>query len=450
MKNGSRRGCSPRRSRPLADAEAACSAALARGIVGEGLDGPPGYLVINPVGIARRVAVTLPDGAADLQASGPLRAAQLTEDGVQAVVDLAAFGYAWIPRTNPASAPQSAPEHLAIRDRTLGNGVMSVSLDPGSGGVRGVSGINEPTARLGQQLVIVGLTGSDGKPATSTMTGTGFEADYGGPALVQATTTGTLHHPADGRRLASFTQRHRIWTGRPTLEIDVTLADLDPSWLAVDRPGRPVVELPRLPLGLARPRVVAPPHEPARPRDDHRRPARDARRDRHPLPTAQDRPSSSAASRITSASGRGCSTRSWSPARKRPARSASASRSTSNTRGRPRSTCLAPAYVVPTDAGPPKTGPAGWLVTVDTKSVAVIRLAFLDRSGDGRGWGLDLTLLETAGRSTRCKVRTFRDPVWARQLDFNDETIVDLPTDGDSVLVDLTPHELARVDITLG
>ena len=38
------------------------------------LDGPAGYLVVNPVGIARRVAVSLPDAAADLQASGPLRA----------------------------------------------------------------------------------------------------------------------------------------------------------------------------------------------------------------------------------------------------------------------------------------------------------------------------------------------------------------------------------------
>jgi alpha-mannosidase len=87
---------------------------------------------------------------------------------------------------------------------------------------------------------------------------------------------------------------------------------------------------------------------------------------------------------------------------------------------------------------------------VDNKAVAVTRLAYVDRSGDGRGWGLDVTLLETSGRSTRCKVRTFRDPTWARQLDFHDETIVDLSIDGDSVLVDLTPHEFARVDITLG
>jgi alpha-mannosidase len=433
----------------LADSEALWSRALTRGIVGDGGNGPAGYLVINPVGIARRVAVILPDAADDLQAPGPLRAAQLTEEGVQAVIDLAAFGYAWIPRANPASAPSSPPEHLAIRDRTLSNAIMSVSLDPNSGGIRGVSGTNEPTARLGQQLVIAGLSGSDGKSAPSAMKGTGFEADYGGPALVQATATGTIHHPADGSRLASFTQRYRIWTGRPTLEIDVTLTDLDASWLQSIARADPWSNYlacrwawPDPESSLRRTSLLA------------------------PEPTTADRPETPDAIDILSRRRRTSLLFGGLAHHKRVGTRmldtilvAGEEEGHSFRLGvaidleHPWQAAidgLAPAFVVPTDAGPPKTGPAGWLLTVDTKAVAVVKLAFLDRSGDGRGWGLDLTLLETAGRSTRCKVRTFRDPVWARQLDFNDETIVDLPTDGDSVLVDLTPHELARVDITLG
>ena len=58
-----------------------------------------------------------------------------------------------------------------------------------------------------------------------------FDVDYGGPALVQATATGSLIHPQQGKRLASFTQRYRLWTGRPILEIEITLTDLDPAWL---------------------------------------------------------------------------------------------------------------------------------------------------------------------------------------------------------------------------
>ena len=111
---------------------------------------------------------------------------------------------------------------------------------------------------------------------------------------------------------------------------------------------------------------------------------------------------------------------------------------------------LSPAFVVPTRAGPPKTGPAGWLIAVDSKAVAVAGVSYMERSGDGRGWGLAVTLLETSGRATRCKLRTFRDPVWARLVDFQGELIVDLTVEGDGTLVDLTPNELARVDLTLG
>ncbi len=430
------------------EAEAAWSRTLTRAIVGQGTGGPAGYLIVNPVGVARRVAVVLPDASQVLSPGGALRAAQLTEDGVCAVVDLAAFGYAWVPRESPADAVVPAAEGLAIRDRTLRSEGLSVSLDPGTGGIRGISGTNEPTARLGQQLVIVGLKGTDGKPATSTMKGERFEADYGGPALVQATTSGALLHP-DGRKLASFSQRVRIWTGRPTVELDVTLADLDKSWLDTLAHADPWSNYlacrwawPDTESSLRRTSLLA------------------------PGTTTADRPETPDAIDILSRRRRTFLLFGGLAHHQRIGkRMLDTILIAGGEEGRtfrlgvaldlehPWQAALdglAPAFVVPTDAGPPKTGPAGWLVAVDTKAVAVVKLAFLDRSGDGRGWGLDVTLLETAGRSTRCKVRTFRDPVWARQLDFNDETIVDLPMDGDSVLVDLTPHELARVDITLG
>src|SRR5581483_3263351 len=50
--------------------EPAWAGRLARGIVGDGTGGRPGYLVFNPVGIPRRVPVLLPDAAPDLRAEG--------------------------------------------------------------------------------------------------------------------------------------------------------------------------------------------------------------------------------------------------------------------------------------------------------------------------------------------------------------------------------------------
>ena len=77
-------------------------------------------------------------------------------------------------------------------------------------------------------------------------------------------------------------------------------------------------------------------------------------------------------------------------------------------------------------------------------------MGFVEATGEGRGWGLVFHLLETAGQSSRCRLRFFRNPTWARQIDFQGETIIDLSVDGDAVLVDLTPNELARVEVTLG
>ena len=78
---------------------------------------------------------------------------------------------------------------------------------------------------------MTGLYDAQGKPVSSQMRCERFDVDYGGPSLVQAMATGSLIHPQDGRRLASFTQRYRLWTGRPIAEIEITLGDLDQGWI---------------------------------------------------------------------------------------------------------------------------------------------------------------------------------------------------------------------------
>src|SRR5262249_54234614 len=89
--------------------------ALASGVVGEGSAGRLGYLVLNPLGVARRVSVLLPNADADLRPAGPLRAAQFTEDGVWAVVSVPGYGFAWIP--SQSNVDQAVVEHggLSVR-----------------------------------------------------------------------------------------------------------------------------------------------------------------------------------------------------------------------------------------------------------------------------------------------------------------------------------------------
>ena len=195
-------------------------------------DHRPGYLVFNPSSVSRRAAVILPDAAMDLRPEGPLRVAQFTEDGV--------FTRSWIfrrsvshgfPRSQTRANLQPLPESLAARGRQIRNESIEIEIDAATGGIRSLAAVGESTARLGQQLVMTGLLDAQGKPATSKMRAERFELDYGGPALVQATSSGSLVDPERHNRLASFTQRFRLWAGRPVLEIDITLSDLDAAWL---------------------------------------------------------------------------------------------------------------------------------------------------------------------------------------------------------------------------
>jgi alpha-mannosidase len=422
---------------------------LARRIAGEATAGRPGYLVLNPIGVARRARVLLADATPDLHPEGPLRVAQYTEEGVWAIVDLPPFGYAWIPRESKPDRLVASSSVVSIRDRTLSNESMTVSIDPSTGGIRGLQSIGEETARLGQQLMIGGLVGSDGKAAPSKMRGATYSADYGGPALAQATTTGTLHDPLDDRRLASFRQRFRLWAGRPTLEIDIQLSDLDRTWLAKIAEGDPWTH--HLACRWAWPD----------PQSTLRRTALLA-----PMATESERPETPEAFDITSRLRRtallfgGLAHHRRQGARMLDTILIAGSESARTFRlgvaldlehTFPATLDLAsPAFAVPTDAGPPRSGPTGWLLQIDHKAVAIVRLEFTSNAGERGAPGLIVDLIETAGKPARCKLRAFKDPSRARQVDGHGDHIVDLALDGDAALVDLTPHEIARVELSLG
>ncbi|HMB05162.1 MAG TPA: glycosyl hydrolase family 38, partial [Isosphaeraceae bacterium] len=429
--------------------EPAWAERLARGIVGTGTEGRPGSLVLNPVGIPRRVPVLLADAAPELRPEGPLRAAQPTDEGVWAVVELPAFGYAWIPRDPAAPSTPTTASAPSVRHRLLRNESLAVEIDAATGGIRGLHAASETTARLGQQLVVAGLSGPDGASVASKMVGTSFEVDSGGPALVQAVTRGAVLDPRHDRRLAAFQQRFRLWSGRPLLEIDITLTDLDPDWLARIAESDPWAHAlacrwawPDPNSMLRRTSLLCPVLTEA---------------DRPETPDALD--ISTRRQRTALLFGGLAHHRRHGPRMLDTLLVAGRESARSFRLGvaldleHPFHAALdltGPAFVVPTAAGPPRTGPSGWFFRLDNEAVAITRIEFADDSGDGRGWGVAFHLIETAGRAARCRLRTFRNPVSARQTDFRDGLILELPVEGDAVLIDLTPHEMARVDVTLG
>ncbi len=326
---------------------------------------------------------------------------------------------------------------------------MAVEIDAATGGIRSFRATREETVRLGQQLVLTGLTGSNGTAVATRMRSQSFAVEYAGPALVQAVSRGAVIDPRNDRCIASFQQRYRLWSGRPILELDVTLADLDPFWLDCAAEADPWGHYlacrwawPDPNSTLRRTCLLAPELTEA---------------DRPETPDAFD--ISTRRQRTTVLFGGLAHHRRHGP--RMLDTLLIAGRETARTfhlgialdLEHPFHAALdliTPAFAVPTEAGPPRTGPTGWLFALDSKAVAVTRVAYANPSGDGRGWGVVFHLVETAGTPARCRLRTFRNPIWARKIDFHNEPIVDLPIDGDAVLIDLTPHEIARLDITLG
>jgi alpha-mannosidase len=63
------------------------------------------------------------------------------------------------------------------------------------------------------------------------------------------------------------------------------------------------------------------------------------------------------------------------------------------------------------------------------------------------GCGCGVRLIETEGRPVRVRLRCFRTPTSARQRDFTGHTQHALSIDGDAVLVDLSAHEIAEVEL---
>ena len=406
-----------------------------------------GYLVINTLGLPRRVAVILPDAALDLRPEGPLRAAQLTDEGVYGVVDLPPFGFAWVPAESDLQRPPASTASLSAKNRELRNESMAIEVDATTGGLRSVAALNEPTPRLGQQLVVHGLVDESGKPVSTQMRGDRFDVDFGGPALVQATGRGRILDPRQGNRLASFEQRYRLWTGRPIMEIQITLSDVDAGWL--DHAARTDPWSTYLGCRWAWPDASS----------MLRRTVLWA-----PEMTESDRPETPDALDITTRTPRTALLFGGLPYhRKQGARMldtllvAGAETCRSFALGvvldleypfHAAQDFVTPPATVVTENGPPAQGLAGWLARIDHQNVAISRVEFAENAGE-RGWGLVFHLLETAGQSGRCRLRLFRNPTWARQVDFLGETIVDLSVDGDAVQVDLTPHELARIEVTL-
>ena len=390
-------------------------------------DGPAGLPGDQPAGLAPTRRGAPARRRARPPARGPAPRRPVHRGGGLRRRRPAAFGYAWVPAETDLQRPPASTGAVSAKDRVLRNESIAVEIDATTGGMRSVAAVGEPTPRLGQQLVVTGWSTRPASRSLPRCAATGSRSITAAPRWCRRPSAGRIRRPAPGE------SARLVRAAVPALD-----RPADPG--ARDHPQRPRRRLARAcgrgPIpGRSTWPAAGPGPTPARcsaapalgPRADRGRPARDARCPRHLDPDPADRaplrrPGPSPQARRPGCSTRCCRRRGDVPvvhARRRARPRAPVPR-------RPRLRHAAGRRS--SDRGrPARPGLAGWLVQIDHKTVAITRVEFAENAGE-RGWGLVFHLLETAGRRPAAGCGSSATPTWARQTDFNDELIVDLPS----------------------
>ena len=399
----------------------AAAQALASRLTARGQAGSPGWLVLNPCSVARRVAVELPDCPGPIAVGDHVKASQLDGGLGRAVVEVPALGFAWVPR--PAGPGPAPPARLRMADeRTVRNEFLEAEIDPATGGLKSLRDVRTRAGRLGQQLAF--------NPG-GIMRAASVQVTSAGPALGEIVTEGDIVSD-EGRTIAQYRQRFRAWMGRPVLEMRIEL---------------------KLPAALE-----------GYPWHDYLAARFAWRDDNAPLLRG-----------VCGSTSLGTGTRPESPDFLElrigktntvilpgglPFHQRHGSRmldvilvtegETSRVfelavaldREQPMQTALgigSPAPAVFCPQGPPHVGATGWLFHLDAPNVLMTALR------PAEGDAVVATLLEIAGHGGPASLRCARDPVAAKTLDLKGNELLDPTTEGDAVRLEIGPNDLCRV-----
>jgi hypothetical protein len=176
----------------------------------------PGYLLLNPCSFSRQVRVNLPKATTLFPA--PATASQKAEQGIDAILELPPFGYAWLPCSVEKGAKVRLPREVIATDHTLSNSHLIVEIDPATGSLRSLRDATKQIPRLGQQLVFA---------PGSTMHGTGIRISRNGHAVGEIITTGELRD-AHGYPLAQFQQTFTLGATQKFVEVTIELKPTQP------------------------------------------------------------------------------------------------------------------------------------------------------------------------------------------------------------------------------
>ena len=104
---------------------------------------------------------------------------------------------------------------------------------------------------------------------------------------------------------------------------------------------------------------------------------------------------------------------------------------------------VTPVPIVPTTKGPPHVGATGWLFHLDASNLVLHSL----RPGNDGSDTVTARLLECSAYGGQAELRCVRDPRRAMLLDARGANLLEVATQGDGVLFDVSSGDLVQVQI---
>jgi hypothetical protein len=420
----------------LDDLEKRIAAALADRLQSRAQPNQPGYMILNPCGFARRAAIEYNGGAHPLPLGGIVKACQLDNGKMRAVIEIPALGFAWLPREGPRGTPAMNLKFRMADEKsnTIRNDFFEVEVDPATGGLKAIRDHKTRINRLGQMLVFNPGSRMVAKKIAITATG---------PAVAEIVSEGAIVGEKD-QELATFRQRLRLWMGRPLLEMRTEITPLQPpagyGWHAYfgsrfawrDERATLVRGFNGMGYITNHPRPQTPDYL------DIRTPPMTTAIFTAGLPFLQKQggrmvdviliPEGEKATTFEMAIGFD---------REVPTQTAWGYAS--------------PLAIVPTTKGPPHIGTSGWLFHIDASNLLLTRMmpgrmeAQPDRTVPADA--VTARFLECANYSGLAEFRCVRDPQRATVLDARGQFMLEANRSGDTVFLEVTPSDMVHVQV---
>jgi hypothetical protein len=388
-----------------------------------------GYMLLNPCGFTRRVALELDPMPDPLPIEGHVKAAQHDADKTRLVAEVPPLGFAWIPAKGVPGATAHRPRIRMADGNTVRNEYFEAEIDPATGGLKTFRDTRTRLPRLGMQLVYNPGSRAEGRSVRVTQSGS---------AVGEIVSEGIIFNEQN-EELATFRLRLRAWLTRPVLDVRI---ELDPKHAPTGYPWHAYygarfawredrAALLRGVNGLSM-------------QTTHTRPVSpdfvEVRLGRSGttiltggLPFHQ-RQGSRMLDVILLPEGEQARVFDLGLALDRDYPMLAAVG------------MISPLPIVPTEKGPPHIGPTGWLFHLDSPNLLLLNL----RPTDDGGRSFIATFLETSGvHGGTAELRCVRDPSGATLIDGDDQPTTSVSVVGDAVRLEFAAGELLRIRVDL-